>query len=147
MKALLQVVSEASVSVRGETVNSINRGIVALVGVKKGDLETDAQYLAEKMANLRIFPDEKGKFNLSLLDIKGEILVISQFTLLADANRGRRPSFTDAAPSQEAEPLIEKLVQHLKEKEIEVKTGRFREHMLVRIHNDGPMTIMIESKH
>ena len=147
MKALLQVVSEASVSVRSETVNSINRGIVALVGAKKGDLETDAQYLAEKMANLRIFPDEKGKFNLSLLDIKGEILVISQFTLLADANRGRRPSFTDAAPSQEAEPLIEKLVQHLKEKEIEVKTGRFREHMLVRIHNDGPMTIMIESKH
>lgn len=146
MKALLQRVSQASVGVGDQVAGEIDRGLVVFLGVGKGDSEADARYLAEKTANLRIFSDESGKFNLSALDIGGQILVVSQFTLLADARKGRRPSFTDAAPPQEAEPLVEKFIGYLKESGLKVEKGIFGEHMVVEIHNDGPVTIMLESK-
>ena len=146
MKALLQRVSQASVSVDGEIVGTIGPGLVVLVGVEAEDTEADAKYLAEKTAGLRIFSDEAGKFNLSALDTKGEILVVSQFTLLADTRKGRRPSFVAAAPSQKAEPLIGKFVQFLRSTGLKVETGQFQKHMLVEIHNDGPVTIPLESR-
>lgn len=146
MKVLLQRVSQASVTVEGETVGRIGPGLVAFVGIEVGDTEADAQYLAEKTAGLRIFPDEAGKFNFSVQDIKGEVLVVSQFTLLADARKGRRPNFTRAAPPQQAEPLIEAFIQALRSTGLKVETGRFQKHMLVEIHNDGPVTIPLESK-
>lgn len=146
MKALLQRVSQASVGVGDQVVGEIDRGLVVFLGVGKGDSEADARYLAEKTANLRIFSDESGKFNLSALDIGGQILVVSQFTLLADARKGRRPSFTDAASPEEAEPLVERFIGYLKESGLKVEKGIFGEHMVVEIHNDGPVTIMLESK-
>ena len=146
MRALFQRVSQASVSVEGHVVAAIEQGLVALVGVARGDSEADARYLAEKTANLRVFPDESGKFNLSTLDISGEVLVVSQFTLIASTRKGRRPSFTEAAPPEEAEPLVNTFVQFLRSAGLEVKTGRFQQHMLVEIHNDGPVTIFIDSE-
>ena len=146
MRALVQRVSKASVSIEGQLVATIKQGMVVLIGVGKGDSEPDAQYLADKIANLRIFSDEADKFNLSALDIGGELLVVSQFTLLADTRKGRRPSFTDAAPPEEAEPLIETFVQLLRAAELKVETGRFRQNMLVEIHNIGPVTIFIDSE-
>lgn len=142
----MQRVSKASVSIEGLVVSTIKQGLVVLVGVGKGDSEPDAQYLADKIANLRIFSDEADKFNLSALDIGGETLVVSQFTLLADTRKGRRPSFTDAAPPEEAEPLIDKFVQLLQASGLKVQTGRFRQNMLVEIHNSGPVTIFIDSE-
>jgi D-tyrosyl-tRNA(Tyr) deacylase len=120
--------------------------LVALVGVARGDSEADARYLAEKTANLRVFPDESGKFNRSTLDISGEVLVVSQFTLVASTRKGRRPSFTEAAPPEEAEPLVDTFAQFLRSAGLKVKTGRFQQHMLVEIHNDGPVTIFIDSE-
>jgi len=146
VRALVQRVSKASVSIEGGTVASIEQGLVVLIGVGKGDSEQDAQYLADKIANLRIFSDEADKFNLSALDTQGEILVVSQFTLLADTRKGRRPSFTDAAPPEEAEPLIDKFVQFLQAAGLKVQTGRFRQNMLVEIHNSGPVTIFLGSE-
>ena len=146
MRALVQRVSEASVCIEGQLVSAIKQGLVVLLGVGKGDSEPDAQYLADKIANLRIFSDEADKFDLSALDIGGEILVVSQFTLLADTRKGRRPSFTDAAPPEEAEPLIDKFVQLLQASGLKVQTGRFRQNMLVEIHNSGPVTIYIDSE-
>jgi len=146
MKVLVQRVSQASVTVGSELVGNIGRGLVALVGVAIGDTEKDVQYLAEKTVNLRIFEDSEGKFNLSLLDVKGELLVVSQFTLLADARKGRRPSFTDAAPPVVAERLIDKFIEETRNCGIKVAAGRFQAHMLVEIHNDGPVTIMLESR-
>jgi len=146
LRALVQRVSKASVSIEGLVVSTIKQGLVVLVGVGKGDSEPDAQYLADKIANLRIFSDEADKFNLSALDIGGETLVVSQFTLLADTRKGRRPSFTDAAPPEEAEPLIDKFVQLLQASGLKVQTGRFRQNMLVEIHNSGPVTIFIDSE-
>jgi D-tyrosyl-tRNA(Tyr) deacylase len=146
VKALLQRVSGASVSVAGEVVGSIGRGLAVFVGVANGDTEKDAQYLAQKLVNLRIFADQKDKFNLSALDIKAELLLVSQFTLLADARKGRRPSFTDAAPPAEAEKLFERFVEGVKASGLEVATGRFQQYMQVEIHNDGPVTIMLDSK-
>jgi len=146
MKALLQRVTRASVTVDGEKVSQIGRGLVALVGVAQGDSERDARYLADKTVNLRIFPDEAGKFNLSLLDIRGELLAVSQFTLLADTRKGRRPSFTQAALPGQAEALFNSFVEIAKTTGLEVSTGRFQQHMLVEIHNDGPVTILLESK-
>ncbi len=146
MKALLQRVARAAVSVDQEVIGSIDRGLVVLLGVGKGDSEADAHYLAQKIASLRIFPDEAGKLNLSVSDIGGGILVVSQFTLLADARKGRRPSFVDAAPPEEAEPLFEKFVSYLRETGLRIETGRFRVRMLVEIHNEGPVTIMLDSK-
>jgi D-tyrosyl-tRNA(Tyr) deacylase len=146
LRALVQRVSNASVTIEGHLVSAIKQGLVVLIGVGKGDSEPDAQYLADKIANLRIFSDEADKFNLSALDIGGEALVVSQFTLLADTRKGRRPSFTEAAPPEEAEPLIETFVQLLRAAGLKVETGRFRQNMLVEIHNSGPVTIFIDSE-
>lgn len=137
--------SRASVSIKGQDVARIQQGIVVLLGVAAGDSETDARYLADKIANLRILPDEADKFNLSALDTAGEVLVVSQFTLLADTRKGRRPSFINAAPPEDAEPLIETFVRFLRDAGLRVDTGRFQQHMLVEIHNDGPVTIVIDS--
>ena len=146
MKVLLQRVSRASVSVGGEVVGSIGRGLAVLVGVAGGDSEQDVAYLAQKTVNLRLFPDEAGRFNLSALDIKGELLVVSQFTLLADTRRGRRPSFSEAAPQAQAEALFEQFVERLGTTGLKVETGRFQQYMQVEIHNDGPVTIMLDSR-
>ena len=146
MKVLLQRVSQASVSVDGRVVGSISRGLVALVGVSGSDTEEDAKYLAQKTAALRIVPDAAGKFNLSALDVKGELLIVSQFTLLADTRKGRRPSFTDAAPPAQAERLFNEFVAATEATGLGVATGCFQTHMEVEIHNDGPVTIMLDSK-
>ena len=146
MKALLQRVTGASVSVEGEVVGAIGRGLVVLVGVAGGDGDKDIQYLARKIVNLRIFADEEDKFNLSALDIGGELLLVSQFTLLADTRKGRRPSFVDAAPPQEAEGLFDRFVEGARATGLKVETGRFQEHMMVQIHNDGPVTILLDSR-
>ena len=146
MKALLQRVTQASVSVAGEVVGRIGRGLVVLLGVANGDTEKDAQYLAQKTVNLRIFSDEAGKFNLSALDIKGELLIISQFTLLADARKGRRPSFVEAASPTQAKDLFDYFVQQSRASGLKVETGYFQEYMQVAIHNDGPVTILLDSR-
>jgi D-tyrosyl-tRNA(Tyr) deacylase len=146
VKALLQRVISASVSVGGEVVGSIGRGLVVFVGVANGDTEKDIRYLAQKLVNLRIFADEEEKFNLSALDINGELLLVSQFTLLADTRKGRRPSFTDAAPSARADELFQQFVEQVKATGLKVATGRFQQYMQVEIHNDGPVTIMLDSK-
>ena len=146
MRALLQRVTSAGVSVAGETVGKIEAGLVVLVGVASGDTGEDARFLAQKVVNLRIFSDEAGKFNLSVLDTKGELLLISQFTLLADTRKGRRPSFIDAAPPQQAEELFNQFVREVLATGLKVETGRFQHHMVVEIHNDGPVTILLDSK-
>lgn len=146
MKALLQRVTSASVSVDGEVVGRIGRGLVVFVGVAAGDSEKDAQYLAQKLVNLRIFADQSEKFNLSALDIKAELLLVSQFTLLADTRKGRRPSFTEAAPPPQAEELFEQFVAEARASGLKVQTGRFQQYMQVLIHNDGPVTIMLDSR-
>ena len=146
MKALLQRVTRASVSVGGEVVGRIGRGLVVFVGVASGDTEKDAQYLAQKTVSLRIFSDEEGRFNLSALDIKGELLVVSQFTLLADTRKGRRPSFVEAAPPAQAEEIFERFVEQARATGLRVETGRFQQYMQVEIHNDGPVTILLDSK-
>jgi D-tyrosyl-tRNA(Tyr) deacylase len=146
VKALLQRVTGASVSVGGEVVGSIGRGLVALVGVAVGDGDKDIRYLAQKMVNLRIFADEEEKFNLSALDIGAEVLLVSQFTLLADTRKGRRPSFTEAAPPPRAEALFQTLVDQVRDSGLKVATGRFQQHMQLEIHNDGPVTITLDSK-
>jgi len=146
VKALLQRVTGASVSVASEVVGRIGRGLVIFVGVADGDTEKDAQYLAQKAVSLRIFSDEAGKFNLSALDIKGELLVVSQFTLLADTRKGRRPSFIEAAPPAQAEELFERFVEQARATGLKVATGRFQQYMQVEIHNDGPVTILLDSR-
>lgn len=146
MKALLQRVTRSSVSVDNEILGSISNGLVILLGVANGDTLQDAQYLAQKVAGLRIFSDSEGKFNLSCLDIKGDLLVVSQFTLLADSRKGRRPSFIDAAPPALAEELLNRFLSVLRATGLKVETGRFQAHMLVEIYNDGPVTIMLDSK-
>jgi len=146
MKALLQRVTGASVSVADEVVGSIGQGLVVFVGVANWDTEKDAQYLAQKTVNLRIFSDDVGKFNLSALDIKGELLVVSQFTLLADTKRGRRPSFVEAAPPAQAEKLFDQFVEQARATGLKVETGRFQQYMVVEIHNDGPVTILLDSR-
>ena len=146
MKALLQRVTKASVTVGGEVVGRIGRGLVVFVGVASGDTEKNAQYLAQKTVSLRIFSDEEGRFNLSALDIKGELLVVSQFTLLADTRKGRRPSFIEAAPPAQAEEIFERFVEQACATGLRVETGRFQQYMQVEIHNDGPVTILLDSK-
>ena len=146
MKALLQRVTRASVSVAGEVVGGIGRGLVIFVGVASGDTEKDVNYLAQKIVNLRIFADDEGRFNLSALDIKGELLVVSQFTLLADTRKGRRPSFVEAAPPVQAEELFERFVEQARATGLKVETGRFQQYMQVEIHNDGPVTILLDSR-
>lgn len=144
MRAVVQRVSRGSVSVGGEVIGAIKQGVVVLVGVTHGDTEEQAEWLARKIAGLRIFEDDAGKMNAGLLDVDGAALVISQFTLYADARKGRRPSFTDAARPEVAEPLVEHLVQTLRDHGVPVETGVFGAHMLVEIHNDGPVTILLE---
>ncbi len=146
MKALVQRVTEASVSVNGETVGKIGRGLTVLLGVAAGDTEKDADYLVQKIINLRIFSDSADKFNLSALETKGEILLISQFTLLAETRHGRRPSFTNAAPPEQAEALFNYAVEKTRASGLKAATGRFQQHMEVAIHNSGPVTIMLDSK-
>jgi D-aminoacyl-tRNA deacylase len=146
LKALLQRVSHASVSVNEQVIGQIATGLVVLLGVADGDSEKDADYLADKIVGLRIFADGDGKFNLSAADVSGELLLISQFTLLADARKGRRPSFTGAAAPETARRLFEYFVDHVKQSGLKVATGQFREHMMVEIHNDGPVTIMLDSR-
>ncbi|MFP3975791.1 MAG: D-aminoacyl-tRNA deacylase [Chloroflexota bacterium] len=146
MEAILQRVSRASVSVDGNVVGQIGQGLVVLLGVASGDTDDDAKFLADKISTLRIFADENGKFNLSVQDIQGEVLVISQFTLLADTRKGRRPSFFDAAPPEEAESLIEHFASLLRSQGLTVETGQFQAYMNVEIHNDGPVTIPLSSK-
>lgn len=144
MRALLQRVAQASVTVEGRVIARIGRGLLILLGVGHGDGEEQVSFLAEKIANLRIFEDPQGKTNLSLLDVNGEALVVSQFTLYADARKGRRPSFTDAALPEVAAPLVERFVEALGAHGVPTRAGRFGEHMLVEIHNDGPVTIWLE---
>jgi D-tyrosyl-tRNA(Tyr) deacylase len=144
MRAVIQRVRKSSVSVDGEIVGQIGRGVVVLVGVTHGDTQEQAEWLARKVAGLRIFEDSEGKMNAGLLDVDGAALVISQFTLYADARKGRRPSFTDAALPDVAEPLVEHFAQALQDQGVPVETGVFGAHMLVEIHNDGPVTIPLE---
>ena len=145
MRAVVQRVMTGSVSIDASEVGKIATGLVVLLGVGQQDSEEDAAYLAEKIVNLRIFEDENGKMNLSLLDMGGELLAVSQFTLYADCRNGRRPSFTMAAPPEEAFRLYERFVEEVKKKGIKVATGVFQEHMLVNIANDGPVTILLDS--
>jgi len=146
VKVLLQRVSAASVSVAGDLVGKIDRGLVVLVGVASGDTEKDVQYLAQKTASLRIFADDEGKFNLSALDIEGQLLVVSQFTLLADTRKGRRPSFNEAAQPALAQELFTRFVAALRATGLKVETGRFQQYMQLEIHNDGPVTAMLDSR-
>ncbi|MDI6858685.1 MAG: D-aminoacyl-tRNA deacylase [Dehalococcoidia bacterium] len=145
MKAVIQRVTRASVSVDGESLGQIGAGLVALVGVAQDDTPEDARRLAEKTAELRIFSDPEGRFNLSLLDTGGQALVVSQFTLLADSRKGRRPSFTRAAAPEIARPLVERYEAALRERGITVVSGRFAAHMMVELVNDGPVTIILDT--
>lgn len=145
MKAVIQRVRSASVNVEGETVGSIGRGLAVLLGVGMEDTEREAARLADKTANLRIFEDADGKMNLSVLDVGGEVLVVSQFTLYGDAKKGRRPSFTEAAPPEKADELYRRYVELLEGYDVHVRTGRFRAKMLVTIENDGPVTILLDT--
>ena len=147
MRAVIQRVSHGRVSVEGETVGQIGLGLVILLGAGHGDGQAEADRLADKIANLRIFADAKGKTNLSILDVAGEALVISQFTLYADCRKGRRPSFIYAAPPEIAAPLVEYFAGRLRQAGIRrVETGEFGAMMLVEIHNDGPFTIVLDTE-
>jgi D-tyrosyl-tRNA(Tyr) deacylase len=146
VKALLQRVSRASVTVDGEEVGQIGPGLVVLIGIAEGDTEKDAQYLISKVVNLRIFTDTQDKFNLSVTDVGGGLLLVSQFTLLADSRKGRRPSFEKAAPPALAEKLFDYCVRLARQSGLQVATGRFQAHMQVEIHNEGPVTVMLDSR-
>jgi D-tyrosyl-tRNA(Tyr) deacylase len=146
VKALLQRVTEGRVSIAGEEVGRIGKGLVVFVGVAGGDGKRDVEYLVQKVVNLRIFGDDAGRFNLSALDIGGELLLVSQFTLMADTRRGRRPGFTDAAPPEQAEKLFGEFVRQAGATGLKVATGRFQQYMQVEIHNDGPVTVMLDSR-
>ena len=145
MRALVQRVSEASVSVADEVVGRIGAGLLVFIGLSREDSEGEAQYIVDKTLNLRIFPDETGRFDRSALDIGAELLIISQFTLYGDTRKGRRPSFARAAPPEQAGPLFDRTVELFAESGLKVETGRFQAHMDVAIHNDGPVTIMLDS--
>jgi D-tyrosyl-tRNA(Tyr) deacylase len=144
MRAVVQRVSKGSVTVEGQVIGAVERGVVVLVGVTHGDTEDQAEWLAQKVAGLRIFEDDEGKMNAGLLDVDGAALVISQFTLYADTRKGRRPSFIDAALPDVAEPLVTHFAQALQNRGVPVETGIFGAYMAVEIHNDGPVTIMLE---
>ncbi len=145
MRVLLQRVSRASVTVDGQVVGAIGPGVVLLVGVRRGDERSIAEWMAQKVAHLRIFEDEAGKMNRSLLEVGGSALVVSQFTLYADVRKGRRPSFIEAAPPDEARPLVEAFADALRRLGLPVETGVFGAHMDVELVNDGPVTIWLDS--
>ena len=144
MRALVQRVAAASVTV-GQDVERIERGLVVFVGVGRDDDEEDARYIVDKVVNLRIFEDEAERFDHSALDVSAHLLVVSQFTLYGDVRKGRRPSFSEAAPPQEARGIFEQVVEMFRETGLEVRTGRFQERMMVHIENDGPVTIAVDS--
>ncbi len=144
MRVIVQRVRHGRVTIEGQVTAEIGAGVVILLGIGMNDGEEQARYLAEKIANLRIFDDEAGKMNRSLLDVDGQAIVVSQFTLYADTRKGRRPSFTDAAPPQIASPLVERFADLLREQGVPTQTGEFGAHMLVDIANDGPVTIWME---
>ena len=146
MRLVVQRVTRASVTVDGEVTGKIDKGYMVLVGAEVGDTEADARLCADKLAGLRVFVDDEGKMNRSVLDVGGAILLVSQFTLLGDARHGRRPSFIAAARPEEAEPLLVTMKAMLEEKGLHVETGRFRAHMDVELVNDGPVTILIDSR-
>lgn len=145
MKAVVQRVKKSSVSVNGEVIADIGRGLLVLLGVDRQDRPSDADYLAEKIVHLRIFEDDEGKMNRSLLETGGEMLVVSQFTLLGDCRKGRRPSFINAAPPESADKYYEHFVAQVRQKGIPAQTGRFRALMAVSLVNDGPVTLILES--
>jgi len=144
VKVVLQRVRRGRVSIDGDTIAVIERGLVVLIGVGQADTTSEAEWLAEKCAVLRVFEDEQGKTNLSVQDVAGEVLVVSQFTLYADTRKGRRPSFINAAPPEIAHPLVDHFVDHLAGLGVSVQKGVFGAHMLVEIENDGPVTIILE---
>ncbi|MDK2835587.1 MAG: D-aminoacyl-tRNA deacylase [Thermosediminibacterales bacterium] len=146
MRAVVQRVSKGRVLVNTETVGEIQKGLVVLLGVNKNDQQSDAEYLVDKIINLRIFEDSNGKMNLSLLDVKGELLVVSQFTLYGDCRKGRRPSFIEAADPEKAEELYSYFIKKSLQYGLRVETGRFQEEMLLEIFNDGPVTLLLDSK-
>ena len=146
MRCVIQKVTHADVVVEGETVGRIGDGFMVLLGAENGDTEADARYCAEKIAGLRVFEDENDKMNLSLADVGGSVLLVSQFTLLADARHGRRPDFIQAARPEVAEPLCQAVKAIIESKGIHVETGRFRTHMQVSLLNDGPVTILLDSR-
>ena len=146
MKALLQRVSRASVTVEGDSVGSIDTGLCLFLCVEQDDTREDADYLKEKTLHLRIFPDDAGRFDRSILNIAGGLLVISQFTLAADTRRGRRPGFTRAAQPEVAEPMLEYFIEQCRASGLNVETGRFGAHMQVELCNDGPVTIWLDSR-
>lgn len=145
MRAVVQRVSQASVVVDGQLTGSAKRGLLVLLGVGKGDTEKEVRYMADKIVNLRIFEDENGKMNLSLVDINGDLLVVSQFTLYGDVRKGRRPGFDGAAPPEVANDLYEKFVDYCKCLGVPTETGVFQAHMMVDLTNDGPVTILLDS--
>ena len=146
MRAVVQRVTESSVTVEGNILGQIDHGLLVLLGVSENDTEEDAAYIAKKIAQLRIFNDEQGKFNRSLEDTGGAVLLISQFTLFGDARKGNRPSFIKAARPETAIPLYKATAQHLRDRNIQVETGEFGAHMEVALSNDGPVTILIDSQ-
>lgn len=145
MRAVVQRVKKSSVTVDEKITGEIGKGLMVLIGVEDGDTEKDADYIADKVCGLRIFEDEQGKMNLSVEDIKGEVLAVSQFTLFADARKGRRPSFIKAAAPDEANALYRKVIEKIESRNINVEEGVFQAEMMVEIHNDGPVTILLDS--
>ena len=146
MRCVIQRVTHASVEVSGEVVGRIDNGFLVLVGAQEGDTEADARYCADKIAGLRVFEDENDRMNLSIADVGGQVLLVSQFTLLGDARHGRRPDFMKAAKPDAAEPLCDRVKEMLEQKGLAVETGRFRTHMEVSLLNDGPVTILLDSR-
>ena len=146
MRSVVQRVSRGAVRVDRQVVGKVGRGLVVLLGVAEGDSSEDARWMADKLAQLRIFEDEAGKMNRSVQDLGGSVLLVSQFTLLGDARKGNRPSFTGAAPPDVAEELFNRYVVEVRSSGLKVETGRFQTHMLVEIRNDGPVTILLDSK-